>query len=419
MTTPNITPDQRATFALGQFAGLSAGVSPSQGEDTDSATFDAISQALKNAKQAIGPWNIVWGPAVAQVLGNTPAINTMYVAQNAKAPSQYTIAIAGTNFKSVIDSLVEDNFVEWQVPWVYDPFLLGNAQISLGTAVGLSILQNMTPSSKVPGSGSTLAQFLATITKNPVQITTVGHSLGGALAPAAAVWLADTQGFSDWDRNRNATLSCLATAGPTAGNGLFALHSGVKLGSRLVPYYNTLDVVPHAWQGSMLAQITSLYEPNISPLALSMLPVDGLVLVLSLLTQSGNYTTLPGLTPLSGTFTSVNGNTEFDMFLAELGYQHMGAYFVDDLFAYKKQEWEPGASRPLAAPSPALIQALSTKTPTSSDIAQALNAGGPRKLMIGGKPVDAPSSPSDPRGAVVVAQVTAELQKHAGDANRS
>jgi pimeloyl-ACP methyl ester carboxylesterase len=417
MTTPKITPDQRAAFALGQFAGLSASASPRPGEDTDSATLRDIHTALNNAKDAIGSWNIVWGPVVAQVSGNSPAINTMYVAQNAKVSSQYTIAIAGTNFKSIIGSIVEDNFVEWQVPWVYDPFLLGAAQISLGTAVGLSILQNTTPSSKVPGGGSTLAQFLATITTTPVQITTVGHSLGGALAPTLALWLADTQGFSDWDRNRNATLSCLATAGPTAGNGLFALHSGAKLGSNLVSYYNTLDVVPHAWQGSMLAQIPSLYAPNISPLALSMLPIDGLVLILSLATQSGNYTTLPGLTPLSGAFTSVTGNTEFDMFMAELSHQHMDAYFVSDWFAYNKK-WEPTQSKASVAPSSALVRALSTKTPTASDIAQALNADGPRKLMIGGKPVDAPSSPSDPRGAVVVAQVTAELQKHAGDANR-
>jgi hypothetical protein len=418
MTITQITQEQQAMFALGQFAGASASVSRSQDDDTDLATYKVISEALQSAKGAIKTWNIVWGPSVAQVLGNTPAINTMYVAQNATEPSKYVIAIAGTNFKSIIDALVEDNFVEWQVPWIYDPLLLGAAHISLGTAVGLAILQNMTPSSKVPGGGTTLAQFLATITKKPVQITTVGHSLGGALAPAVALWLADTQPYTDWDPNGNATLASLATAGPTAGNSLFALHTGLKLGGRLASYYNTLDIVPHAWQGSMLAKIPGLYGPNISALDPTMWPVDGLVMLLSLLTQAGNYTTLPGLTPLTGTFKSVDGKTAFDKFLAELGQQHIDAYFKPEWFNYNPS-WVPAPQPIPVAPGPALIQVLSTKHFTSSEIQSALNAGGARKLLIAGKSVDAPSSPSDPRGPVVVAQVTAELQRHAGDPSRS
>src|SRR5262249_13625321 len=159
---------------------------------------------------------------------------------SAATPSQYAIGIAGTNPKSILDWIIEDGFVAWQVPWVYALLDAPGAKIALGTAIGLALLQNMKPSSKVPGGGSTLVDFLATVTKSPVQAAVAGHSLGGALAPTAALWLADTQGFlSHWDRHKNATLSALPTAGPTAGNSAFATYSGKKLGARLTPSYNT------------------------------------------------------------------------------------------------------------------------------------------------------------------------------------
>jgi hypothetical protein len=263
----------------------------------------------------------------------------------------------------------------------------------------------MKPSSRVPGGGSTLKDFLATITKSPVQIAVVGHSLGGALAPTAALWLADTQGFlSHWDPHKNATLSALPTAGPTAGNGAFAAYSGKKLGARLMPFYNTLDVVPHAWQASMLQEIPSLYVPHIPDLPL----IDGLVKLALELSANGDYTTLPGLTPLAGKYKDVHRLLDLERFLDEVAYQHTTAY--DGWFNFNP-DWLPAAPPAPAAPSPALIEALSSKS-TPGDVAQALSADAPRKLLIGGSLVDTPSGPSDPRGAHAVALVTAELKKH-------
>jgi hypothetical protein len=413
-TTAIITPAQQAIFALGEFAGLSSSVT---GNNIDYATLQAITTALNNAAGTIGTWNVVWGPAVVQQpIGPAYAMNTMYVAQSAATPSQYAIAIAGTNPKSILDWIIEDGFVAWQVPWVYALLEAPGAKMALGTAIGLAILQNMKPSSDVPGGGSTLVDFLATITKNPVQIAVVGHSLGGALAPTVALWLADTQGFlSPWDPHKNATLSSLPTAGPTAGNSAFATYSGKKLGARLTPYYNTLDVVPHAWQASMLQEIPSLYVPNIPDLPV----VDSLVKLALQLSANGNYTTLPGLTPLAGTFKDVRGVLDIEKFLREVAYQHTTAY--DGWFNFN-EGWLP-VSRPApVAPSAALIEALSSKSATPGDLAQALGAAAPRKLLIGKTFVDAPSSPSDPRGDQAVALVTAELKKHgveSGAPNRS
>lgn len=431
---PVITPAQQATFAVGAFAGVSSSVT---GSDPDQATFELISTGLRNAAGTIGTWNIVWGPSVVmQPIGAAVAMNTMYVAQSAADPSQYVIAIAGTNPRSVLDWILEDGFVHWQVPWVYAPLEARGARIALGTAIGLGILQTMKPSSTVPGGGSTLREFLATVTTNPVQISVVGHSLGGALAPTAALWLADTQGFlSHWDPHRNATLSALPTAGPTAGNRAFASYSGEKLGARLTPYYNTLDVVPHAWQASMLAEIPGIYEPHIPKLPV----IERLVDVALLLAAGGDYTTLPGLTPLPGKFHRVHikgmhermpGNAtqgkgilhdlkdliDLEKFLLEVAYQHTTAY--DSWFAFNPQWWPVPLRLAPPAPSPALTAALSSRSITPGDVAQVIHAGAPRKLVIGGELVDAPSGPSDARGADVVARITAELGKQGAPSTR-
>jgi len=399
-----ISPEQQTLFALGEFAGLSSRVT---GDDIDYATLQAITTALKNAAPTIGSWNVVWGPAVVQQpIGGDYAMNTMYVAQNVVTPSQYAIGIAGTNPKSILDWIIEDGFVAWQVPWVYALLEAPGAKIALGTAIGLAILQNMKPSSKVPGGGSTLVDFLATVTQSPVQIAIVGHSLGGALAPTAALWLADTQGFlSHWDRHKNATLSALPTAGPTAGNSAFATYSGKKLGARLTPYYNTLDVVPHAWNAAMLEEIPSLYAPHIPALSV----ITNLVQLAIQMSANGDYTTLPGLTPLTGKYKDQGGVGDLDKFLREVAYQHTTAY--DGWFNFN-QGWLPAALPAPAAPSPALIEALSSKSATPSDVLKALSATAPRKLLIRGSFVDAPASPSDPRGAQIVDLVTAELKQH-------
>lgn len=426
---PVITPAQQAVFAVGAFAGVSSSVT---GDNPDHATFELISTGLSNAAGTIGTWNVVWGPSVVmQPIGAGVAMNTMYVAQSAASPSQYVIAIAGTNPRSMLDWIIEDGFVHWQVPWVYAPLEARGAKIALGTAIGLGIVETMRPSSTVPGGGSTLVEFLATITRNPVQIAVVGHSLGGALAPTAALWLADTQGFlSHWDPHRNATLSALPTAGPTAGNSAFASYSGKKLGARLTPYYNTLDVVPHAWQASMLAEIPGIYEPHIPKLPV----IERLVDVALQLSAGGDYTALPGLTPLPGKFHRVHikgmheraadgaaqgkgilhdlkGLLDLERFLLEVAYQHTTAY--DSWFQFNPQWW-PVPLRLTPAPSPALTAALSSRSVTPGDVAQVIHAGAPRKLVIDGALVDAPSGPADPRGPELVARVAIELLKHGG-----
>jgi hypothetical protein len=87
----------------------------------------------------------------------------------------------------------------------------------------------------------------------PIEVVVAGHSKGGALAPALAMWLRDTQGTDglaphhEWDPDRVATISCWAFAGPTPGNRAFADRIDRVLGPRCRRIPNRFDLVPHAW----------------------------------------------------------------------------------------------------------------------------------------------------------------------------
>ncbi|MGH9905070.1 MAG: lipase family protein [Pyrinomonadaceae bacterium] len=56
----------------------------------------------------------------------------------------------------------------------------------------------------------------------PTPISVTGHSLGGALSPAVALWLSDTK--AQWDPSGRSSLACLPSAGPTSGDQAFATY---------------------------------------------------------------------------------------------------------------------------------------------------------------------------------------------------
>jgi hypothetical protein len=120
--------------------------------------------------------------------------------------------------------------------------------------------------SRSPG-GISLLDFLRTLIANesgPVDIHVVGHSKGGPLAAALALWLADTQGTAvagaeQWDPNRDARISLYTFAAPTPGNSAFADHFGKQI-SNDYRLYNPLDIVPHVWNATEAAEIPDLYN---------------------------------------------------------------------------------------------------------------------------------------------------------------
>jgi hypothetical protein len=104
-----------------------------------------------------------------------------------------------------------------------------------------------------------------------LDVVVTGHSKGGALAPALALWLDETQRRPDadpfgWDPDGHATVRCWSFAGPTAGNAEFAARFDDRLRARCVRIHNPLDVVSHAWLTADLPRLAALYEPAIARL---------------------------------------------------------------------------------------------------------------------------------------------------------
>ena len=96
-----------------------------------------------------------------------------------------------------------------------------------------------------------------------------GHSKGGALAHALALWLADTRDAGAepaWDSRRLATVRCFSYGAPTIGDAGFAEHATTVLGDDLHRIVNPLDVVPHTWSVDDLTRIGGLYGDLVEPM---------------------------------------------------------------------------------------------------------------------------------------------------------
>ncbi|MGH9962560.1 MAG: hypothetical protein ACREBC_36510 [Pyrinomonadaceae bacterium] len=158
----NYSPTQ-TVFSLSMYSTLGSGLNGTV-DQIESATLKRITTDLELASVIadIGTWSVIWGPAVYQAPASNVADNVMVVFQagaDATVPGQLVVGIAGTNPYSAFDWIVEDFLVSSAVPWPYgNPGSL-NPKISLGTAIGLSILQSLMPGPGLPGVG-TLTSFL-------------------------------------------------------------------------------------------------------------------------------------------------------------------------------------------------------------------------------------------------------------------
>lgn len=263
-------------------------------------------------------WTLAWGPVVLSKLDPVQLkyniVNTMYAAQ-LSGTNTYVIGIAGTDFHSFYDWAIEDLDVA-PVTWPYST----NGTISHGASTGLTNLQGMIPFTGTPEAGSSLIGWLGTLTTQPITIYVAGHSLGGALVGVVAQWLADTQGGSSgWDPNTNATILPYSFAGPTPGDATWAAHftNTFPKGQRV---WNNLDVVPHAWQVTLMQEIETLYgglaEPNLIE--------KGAINAAIEKAMKHDYTQALGNgTPVQGTF---QGNLM--TFASQAYYQHICAYYA-------------------------------------------------------------------------------------------
>jgi hypothetical protein len=261
VTPPKIVPppvpnvrQQMATLAFLSYVGGDLDRSSGRVEEI---LVPCLKEALA-ANPLASNWSLVWGPAVYKFSVGLLDDNMMYVVRDNGNPAHLAIVVRGTNPKALDDWLAEDFDVDDQVTWEYGNPPSG-VKISKAISEGLLHLQTLTPAVE-PGQGQTLTTFLQAQSKAypSLQLDVTGHSLGGALAPTLALWLADTQ--ADWTSG-SVQFQVFPLAGPTPGNLEFANYYDSRLAAQTLRMHNPYDVVPRAWNVDNLGSIADLYEP--------------------------------------------------------------------------------------------------------------------------------------------------------------
>ena len=365
------TNEQRVIYQVSMYSSL---VANKKGPDLEAQLYAAIQAALVKDAPQIGHWSVAWGPVVVQHEPESYAINAMYVAecQDHHLRGTYVVGIAGTNPASLFDWLVEDGLVQKQVPWVYALRSAPGARIALGTGIGLSILQHAQPGGDRPGAGTTLLKFLGGIEpKLGKRLIVSGHSLGGALSPTLTLWLHDVRIL--WDTFHLVQLSTMPTAGPTAGNSIFAAYSDKHLTA--TRFANDIDVVPHAWQASDLEKIPTLYAPDIEPDKV----INDLVAFAQRLSASGDYTQIlhdTGWFPGKVEKTIIDpSKSVFYNFVKQLAFQHTIAYLeffgvLSDILHEWAEEFQAAAE----AAAPAVAAGFAARSAAQEATAPASDA---------------------------------------------
>lgn len=216
---------------------------------------------------------LVWGPAVHLPGPEVPAALPRYsdalvFISRDRDSGEYYVVFRGTNTISAAEWIFQDFMVQKMVPWL--EIQAGSAPaaalVSDGTARAILLRRDLQPGPGVKGEGLSFAAALVSIlddSKGRCVMHFTGHSLGGLLSSAMALWFVDyldasgRQGLA-----AKLVLDAHGYAGPTAGNSAFAayLESRVPANHR---YVNELDVAPRAWNEESMATLPDLYLPNI------------------------------------------------------------------------------------------------------------------------------------------------------------
>ena len=255
-------------------------------------------------------YELIWGPACFQSSASMIADNTMYVAREISDHSKLFIGVAGTHPLSLFSWLFQDfdvfNLVEWPYARRTEDFFRiisspdvphedphdepRQSVVSAHAAEALDVSESEDDKKLMickgtfralktlvamqdPETKLTLVRFLAeqceafhkehlNDPEAKMDITVTGHSLGGALCHALALYLHDN--VSVWDEHGRARLLCVSFAGPTMGNRLLARYYDACLGATSYRVANSYDIVPLAWDTEYMSSMYQIYEPYIS-----------------------------------------------------------------------------------------------------------------------------------------------------------
>lgn len=223
---------------------------------------DKIAATLYALEPYIGRHEIVWGPAVHSSSKNEVFCDALImITQNKEEPTEYTVAIRGTNPVSLDSFVYEDCDVMEQIWWDYGN-APSNAKISRATYTALHDLLQAESYNKHRKCKTGLVDFLCDLInqdKKKISLMITGHSLGGALAPTLALWLHDKEPFL-WP-NKEVDMHAYAYAGQTTGNKAFSEYLNQTLGNRCYRFANPYDIIPRLWNKNDLKSLLKLYEP--------------------------------------------------------------------------------------------------------------------------------------------------------------
>jgi hypothetical protein len=233
------------------------------------------------AKQPlVEDWELVWGPVVYRFKHVLYNDNLLYAVRRRDDPTTIAVSTRGTNSPALFDWLIEDLGVFRLRDWPYgDPGEL-EPKIDEGTWKGFEALQGLVPPEGVPGDGKGISAFLGEqVAANAPKRTTIhvtGHSLGGALSPVLALWLADTR--AEWDPNDLADLHVAPFAGPTQGDADFAAYYDQRLGTSTTRFHDAVDLATLIWATADMATIPNLYLPVAKMDEAERIALDALIL---------------------------------------------------------------------------------------------------------------------------------------------
>lgn len=293
---------------------------------------ELISEFLASLAPVKDQWRFVWGPAIKP--GLFVDQHLAYAVQNIERPEEIVIAIRGTNPLSIENLLVEVGGYAEQVAWDFGHGFVADegGRIAKGVDQGIACLIEMTPLDGLPGAGTTLLEFAASVAaahdRDPV-LRVTGHSLGGTLASTMALLLVDALAQDSVAARVGTTLpastqiSSVSFAGFTAGDASFAHYSDKRLPS-CDRVHGSLDTVPRMYTRKGLLETPGLYTPEIPR---SRLMQVGVTLSLAMMAANGtSYRQIEARAPaLAGCV-----NPDISEFVAQMLWQHTQGY-VDAL----------------------------------------------------------------------------------------
>ena len=251
-------------------------------------TLKAVKQT-DHGKAVLGDWALLNDPWVIrgeQSQGGWLAKNTtaLFLSDNDKNsdPIRLAIAVAGTNFISKYDWFTEDAEVDRQCYWDIDALGFNPKMVPLGQGANVKDTPVIAYGTQTAlsntlydhnGRKETLMDYLKNLMLNPqfwvkkteIEIYVTGHSLGGAIAPAVAQALNEFQSlwFPTSPVNgvevKLKSVTAVPFAGPTVGNASFVDHVA-KTKTGIDSYYNTMDVVPHAWAMNDMIGLQNIFS---------------------------------------------------------------------------------------------------------------------------------------------------------------